>query len=154
MQNPGTPLDRSRVNRRIGLVVGAFGVLITNAPGEQFGRWFPETFDRVLLDAPCSATGVIRRHPEIKWLRRPRQVDTVVKLQSELLDALWPLLAPGGRLLYVTCSLLPVENAQQIDAFVARHADGLDHRLKFLVLKRCHTHALADMLDHGAVPVG
>ena len=79
--------------------------------------WDGRLFDRILLDAPCSAVGVIRRHPDIKVLRRPEDVDRAVGLQSELLHALWPLLAPGGRLLYATCTVLRRENDEQIAAF-------------------------------------
>ena len=78
--------------------------------------WDGERFDAILLDAPCSASGVIRRHPDIKLLRRPTDIDGLAGLQSSLLDALWSLLAPGGRLLYMTCSVLAAEN----DAVVAR----------------------------------
>jgi 16S rRNA (cytosine967-C5)-methyltransferase len=79
--------------------------------------WDGKPFDRILLDAPCSATGVIRRHPDIKVLRRPGDVDAAVALQARLLRALWPLLAPGGLLVYATCSILNRENAVQIGAF-------------------------------------
>jgi 16S rRNA (cytosine967-C5)-methyltransferase len=81
--------------------------------------WDGRPFDRILLDAPCSAVGVIRRHPDIKVLRRPEDVARAVVLQSELLRRLWPLLAPGGRLVYATCSVLRSENDAQIAAFVA-----------------------------------
>ncbi|WP_458023553.1 16S rRNA (cytosine(967)-C(5))-methyltransferase RsmB [Kosakonia sp. BK9b] len=79
-----------------------------------------EKFDRILLDAPCSATGVIRRHPDIKWLRRDRDIPELAKLQSDILDAIWPHLKSGGTLVYATCSILPEENSQQIDAFLKR----------------------------------
>jgi len=81
-------------------------------------------FDRILLDAPCTATGVIRRHPEIKWLRSPGQLDDAVSLQSSLLDRLWPLLTAGGMLLYATCSVLKDENSGQIRQFLERTADA------------------------------
>jgi 16S rRNA (cytosine967-C5)-methyltransferase len=81
--------------------------------------WDGRPFDRILIDAPCSATGVIRRHPDIKVLRRPADVDRAVLLQARLLRALWPLLAPGGRLVYATCSVLNRENEAQIDSFRA-----------------------------------
>jgi 16S rRNA (cytosine967-C5)-methyltransferase len=81
-------------------------------------------FDAILLDAPCSATGIIRRQPDIKWHRRAEDIAALVALQARLLDALWPLLAPGGRLLYATCSLLKDENARQVDAFLARTANA------------------------------
>ena len=78
------------------------------------------TFGQILLDAPCSATGVIRRHPDIKHLRKADDIAALAALQRELLDALWPLLAPGGHLLYVTCSVLREENEAQIKAFLRR----------------------------------
>lgn len=81
-------------------------------------------FDRILLDAPCSATGVIRRHPDIKWLRRDSDIAALVLLQKEILDAIWPLLKPGGTLIYATCSVLPDENHQQVRAFLERHDDA------------------------------
>lgn len=83
-----------------------------------------EQFDRILLDAPCSATGVIRRHPDIKWLRRDRDIQELAQLQSEILDAIWPHLKTGGTLLYATCSVLPEENCQQIAAFLKRTPDA------------------------------
>ncbi|SCC41762.1 16S rRNA (cytosine967-C5)-methyltransferase [Kosakonia oryzendophytica] len=79
-----------------------------------------EQFDRILLDAPCSATGVIRRHPDIKWLRRERDIPELVQLQSEILDAIWPHLKTGGTLVYATCSILPEENSLQVAAFLTR----------------------------------
>ncbi len=87
--------------------------------------WDGQPYDRILLDAPCSATGVIRRHPDIKWLRRPSDIAQLVKTQYELLDALWPMLRPGGRLVYATCSILPAENKEQIESFMQRHGDAV-----------------------------
>lgn len=81
-------------------------------------------FDRILLDAPCSATGVIRRHPDIKWLRRDRDIPELVAVQQRILDAIWPHLKPGGTLLYATCSILPEENHLQVKAFLERHSDA------------------------------
>lgn len=86
--------------------------------------WDGELYDRILLDAPCSATGVIRRHPDIKWLRRAKDISVLAAIQSTLLDALWPLLRPGGRLVYATCSILPEENGQQVTAFCQRQHDA------------------------------
>jgi 16S rRNA (cytosine967-C5)-methyltransferase len=86
--------------------------------------WDGRPFDRILLDAPCSATGVIRRHPDIKSLRRAGDVDELAATQARLLDALWPLLAPGGMLLYATCSVLRRENEQQIERFMQRCDDA------------------------------
>jgi len=81
-------------------------------------------FDRILLDAPCSATGVIRRHPDIKVLRRNSDIKPLQQLQSNILDALWKKLKPSGIMLYATCSILPDENENQIQAFVNRHNDA------------------------------
>ncbi|MBC3253742.1 16S rRNA (cytosine(967)-C(5))-methyltransferase [Serratia fonticola] len=81
-------------------------------------------FDRILLDAPCSATGVIRRHPDIKWLRRDSDIAELAALQSEILQAIWPRLKPGGVMVYATCSILPQENSEQIAAFLQRHGDA------------------------------
>jgi 16S rRNA (cytosine967-C5)-methyltransferase len=86
--------------------------------------WDGKPFQRVLLDAPCSATGVIRRHPDIKWLRRAKDPRVLAGRQAALLRALWPLLAPGGRLLYATCSVLPGENASLVHKFLDEQADA------------------------------
>jgi 16S rRNA (cytosine967-C5)-methyltransferase len=77
-------------------------------------------FDRILLDAPCTASGVVKRHPDVKWLRRESDIAQLAATQSRMLDALWQQLAPGGKLLYATCSVFPQENAQTIDFFLAR----------------------------------
>ncbi|MBO0366728.1 16S rRNA (cytosine(967)-C(5))-methyltransferase RsmB [Pseudomonas putida] len=82
--------------------------------------WDGKTFQRILLDAPCSATGVIRRHPDIKLTRQADDIPALATLQGELLDALWPTLEVGGMLLYATCSSLPTENTEVIEAFLAR----------------------------------
>ncbi|VTR44904.1 SUN protein [Actinobacillus pleuropneumoniae] len=81
-------------------------------------------FDRILLDAPCSATGVIRRHPDIKWLRKENDIAELVALQAKILEALWGRLKPNGVLVYATCSVLPEENGEQITRFVASHSDA------------------------------
>jgi len=92
------------------------------ADARQVGQWWDgRPFDAVLLDAPCSASGVVRRHPDVRWLRRAQDLATLARTQAELLDALWPTVAPGGMLLYVTCSIFRVEGEQQIDAFLQRH---------------------------------
>ena len=87
--------------------------------------WKGEKFHKILLDAPCSATGVIRRHPEIKWLRSREQVEAAVQLQAGLLTALWPLLETGGILVYATCSIFDRENNQQIHRFLEQHTDAV-----------------------------
>ncbi|TYK65812.1 16S rRNA (cytosine(967)-C(5))-methyltransferase RsmB [Colwellia echini] len=86
--------------------------------------WSGELFDRILLDAPCSGTGVIRRHPDIKWLRKADDIDKLVILQQQILDNIWSLLKPGGTLLYVTCSILPEENCQQVSRFLEQNQDA------------------------------
>ena len=92
--------------------------------------WDGRPFDAILLDAPCSASGIVRRHPDIRWLRRSEDIAALGKIQSELLDALWPTLKPGGWLLYATCSVFRTEGEHQIDAFLQRrggsgvHLDG------------------------------
>lgn len=86
--------------------------------------WDGELFERILADVPCSATGVVRRHPDIKWLRRNKDLPAFARQQIEILDALWPLLASGGQLLYATCSVFNQENQDVIDCFVARHAEA------------------------------
>ena len=91
---------------------------------DPHGDWTARPFDRILLDVPCSATGVIRRHPDIKWLRRPEDIAALAATQSRILDAIWPLLRPGGHLLYATCSLLAEENERQVEAFLARRTDA------------------------------
>lgn len=84
---------------------------VKQGDGRYPAQWCGEQqFDRILLDAPCSATGVIRRHPDIKWLRRDRDIAELAQLQAEILDAVWPRLKPGGTLVYATCSVLPEEN--------------------------------------------
>jgi 16S rRNA (cytosine967-C5)-methyltransferase len=93
--------------------------------GREPATWAGDRmFDRILLDAPCSATGVIRRHPDIKWLRRDSDIAELAALQLEILDAIWPRLKNGGVMVYATCSILPEENSEQISAFLARHKDA------------------------------
>lgn len=87
--------------------------------------WDGELFDRILLDAPCSATGIIRRHPDIKWLRKAKDIEILVNLQKQILDAIWPLVKPGGTMLYATCSILPEENHLQIADFLSRTSNAL-----------------------------
>ena len=84
--------------------------------------WDGRPFDAILLDAPCTASGIVRRHPDVRWLRRASDVPTLAALQAKLLDALWPLLKPGGRMLYCTCSVFKAEGQAQIDAFLQRQA--------------------------------
>jgi len=92
--------------------------------GDPDQWWDGVAFDRILLDAPCSATGIIRRQPDIKLLRQAGDIERLVTLQQSLLDTLWSCLAPGGMLLYTTCSILPAENREQIASFIDRHPDA------------------------------
>jgi 16S rRNA (cytosine967-C5)-methyltransferase len=99
---------------------------VLSADAMDTGAWWNGIkFNKILLDAPCSATGVIRRHPEIKWLRSKAQVDAVLQVQAGLLNALWPLLEAGGILVYATCSILKRENSGQIGRFLEQHADAM-----------------------------
>jgi 16S rRNA (cytosine967-C5)-methyltransferase len=97
--------------------------------GDLDAWWDGELFDAVLLDAPCSATGILRRQPDIKWHRRESDLVALTATQDRLLDALWRTLKPGGRLLYATCSILLAENAERIAAFLARTGDAAELQL-------------------------
>lgn len=87
--------------------------------------WDGRPFDRILLDAPCSASGIVRRHPDARWLRRSEDLPGLAGTQADLLEALWQVLAPGGKLLYATCSVFAEENDDVVDAFLARRTDAL-----------------------------
>lgn len=123
-----TALDRSASRlERVGENLERLGLeatLVAADAAEPDAWWDGRPFDRILLDAPCSATGVIRRHPEIKWLRTPEQVRAVQTLQARLLERLWPLLRSDGILVYATCSVLRRENNEIIQAFLAAHDDA------------------------------
>lgn len=100
------------------------GATLVEGDAARAADWWNNTlFDRILVDAPCSATGVIRRHPDIKLLRKPGDIDKLVKLQASILSSVWPLLAPEGMLLYATCSILPQENEQQVRDFIESRDD-------------------------------
>lgn len=95
------------------------------ADATETERWWDgQLFDRILIDAPCSATGVIRRHPDIRWLRRARDIDNNRSVQRHLLESLWPLLKPGGLLVYASCSILHAENRTQARWFLDNHNDA------------------------------
>jgi 16S rRNA (cytosine967-C5)-methyltransferase len=105
--------------------LGLAGKLVTaDAAAQPASWWDGRPFERILLDAPCSATGVIRRHPDIKLHRRAGDIAPLAAMQGSLLARLWPMLAPGGRLLYATCSLLREENEQVVGGFLAAHGDA------------------------------
>jgi 16S rRNA (cytosine967-C5)-methyltransferase len=91
--------------------------------------WDGKQFERILLDAPCSASGIIRRHPDIKVLRQSADIGKLVQRQRDLLEALWPLLKPGGILLYSTCSIFPQENADNIEHFLQKHTDAQEKKI-------------------------
>ncbi|MDF2530412.1 MAG: rsmB [Gammaproteobacteria bacterium] len=93
--------------------------------------WDNKAFDRILIDAPCSATGVIRRHPDIKWLRQPQDIANLAKLQLSILKNLWSMLKPGGILVYATCSVLPDENDQVISQFLKQEPNATALSLEF-----------------------
>jgi 16S rRNA (cytosine967-C5)-methyltransferase len=92
--------------------------------------WDGKQFDRILLDAPCSASGVIRRHPDIKLLRQPTDIKSLVQKQLAILEALWLTLAKGGVLLYATCSIFPAENTGVIKTFLAAHPDASEDKIE------------------------
>jgi 16S rRNA (cytosine967-C5)-methyltransferase len=108
---------------RLGLVRPQVSLLAEDA-GKPSLWWDKRPFDRILLDAPCTASGVVRRHPDGKWLKRAEDMQHLAREQSRLLEALWPLLKSGGKMLYATCSLFKVENSEQMATFLARHADA------------------------------
>ena len=96
------------------------------ADAAQTAEWWDgRPFDAILLDAPCTASGIVRRHPDVRWLRRASDVDQLVAQQRRLLAALWPTLAPGGRLLYCTCSVFCAEGEAQVQSFLQAQADAL-----------------------------
>lgn len=114
-------LDRLDLGRRPGVMA-----TVKVADARDIGSWWDgRPFDRILADVPCTASGVVRRHPDSKWLRRPSDVAGFVRSQTQIVDALWQTLAPGGKMLYCTCSLFAEENGAQITAFANRHDDAL-----------------------------
>lgn len=119
------------------------------ADGRDTAAWWDgQPFQRILLDAPCSATGVIRRHPDIKLTRQPADIPALAQLQGELLDALWPTLQVGGILLYATCSVLPMENSDNIAAFLARTPSARELEINAdFGLKPAHGRQLLPQID-------
>jgi 16S rRNA (cytosine967-C5)-methyltransferase len=108
--------------RRLGLQA----TLVVADAAKPDDWWDGKPFDRILLDAPCSATGVIRRHPDIKLLRRVEDIAALTALQKNILSKIWPLLASGGILLYATCSVLKQENEAQMLEFLSAHNDAIE----------------------------
>ncbi len=123
LDNDANRLERVRDNHeRIGLNA----TIVRGDASKPEEWWDGAPFDAILLDAPCSASGVIRRHPDIKLLRRDTDIEALSALQAEILQALWPLLAPGGRLLYVTCSVFAAENDDVVQAFIEASGDAAE----------------------------
>jgi 16S rRNA (cytosine967-C5)-methyltransferase len=121
----GVDIDPARLERtRLGLERLQLKAELVVADLRTPGALGERRFERILVDAPCSGTGVIRRHPDIRLLRRDSDIAALVQSQARLLDALWPLLAPGGRLVYATCSVLADENDGQVAAFLERRRDA------------------------------
>ena len=104
--------------------LGLSAELVIGDAGQTEGWWDGRPFDRILIDAPCSATGVLRRRPDVRLHRRESDVPALAAQQKRILDALWPLLAPGGRLIYVTCSLLKAENEAVVQALLAARPEA------------------------------
>ncbi len=119
--DPGRAATISENFERLGLAAQ-----VAVADCRQLDLWWDgRPFQRILADVPCSASGVVRRHPDSKWLRRAKDLAGFAAIQAEILDALWRVLAPEGKMLYCTCSLFPQENAEQIARFVLRHDDAV-----------------------------
>ena len=120
-----TRLQRVPQNlQRLGLDSDQVSILAADAANvEQW--WDGKPFDAILADVPCTASGIVRRHPDIRWLRRPQDVAATAALQGSIADALWLTLKPGGYMLYVTCSIFPQEGVEQSKAFLARHPDAV-----------------------------
>lgn len=131
----GDNLDRLGLKARV----------ITADAAAVGGWWDGRPFDAVLLDAPCTASGIVRRHPDVRWLRRPQDIEQLAQQQRRLLAALWPLVRPGGRLLYATCSVFRAEGDDQMRDFAAAHPDAV--RLS------APGHILPGQAPDGAVPI-
>jgi 16S rRNA (cytosine967-C5)-methyltransferase len=121
LDNDAQRLQRVESNlQRLGL----HAQLTTGDAAAPESWWDGKPFDRILADVPCSASGIVRRHVDIKWLRRESDIKAFAGQQAAILDALWRLLAKDGKLLYATCSVFHEENQQQIDRFLKTHADA------------------------------
>ena len=120
--------------------LGMQAELFVGDAAEPQGDWSKRQYDYILLDVPCSATGVIRRHPDIKLLRRMDDIAHLVKLQRRILSSIWPMLKPGGRLLYATCLMLKQENEMQVEWFLSQQKTALELKADTTVecLKRKH----------------
>ncbi len=122
MQRVSENLQRLKLESRTQLIV---------ADARQYKQWWQgDKFDRILIDAPCSASGVIRRHPDIKTLRRESDIEQLLILQAEILSSAWQMLAPGGELLYVTCSVFKDENQNQMARFLTANSDAAEIKIE------------------------
>ena len=134
-------LERVRENHAR---LGVAATIVAGDASKPIEWWDGEPFEAILCDAPCSATGVVRRHPDIKLLRRASDINALSALQGDILDGLWPLLVPGGRLLYVTCSVLAAENDEVVGRFLETHDDALEdavlpnNNIRDLMRKKAH----------------
>ena len=120
------------------LRLGLRAKVVVGDAGHPDDWWDGQLFDRILADVPCTASGVVRRHPDVKWLRRDEDIRKFARTQAALLSALWPLLKPGGKLLYATCSVFPEENDLQISAFNAAFAEAKLLKLEQLLPNQHH----------------
>lgn len=118
------PLRARRIHENLSRLGLSCEVKVSDS-GNVDKWWDGEKFDRILLDAPCTASGIVRRHPDIPWVRRPEDIQNLAKEQNRLLENLWPLLAKGGRLLYAVCSVFPEEGVNQISNFISTHSDAV-----------------------------
>ncbi len=126
----------------------AGGQIIAGDAANLEAWWDGVPFDHVLLDAPCSASGIVRRHPDVRWLRKRSDLATLAEQQSRLLDALWPVLKPGGTLLYITCSVFRAEGAAVIDQFLARTPEAKPLPMRTGCLEFSAERALLPSADH------
>jgi 16S rRNA (cytosine967-C5)-methyltransferase len=111
--------------------------------------WDGRPYDRILADVPCSASGVVRRHPDAKWLRRESDIAGFAETQKTIVDALWRTLAPGGKMLYASCSVFGEENARQVEAFIGRHADARRLPIPGTATRDAQLHHLPDAEHDG-----
>jgi 16S rRNA (cytosine967-C5)-methyltransferase len=118
------PLRCERITQTLSRLGLQARILAADAARPQ-DWWDGQAFDAILLDAPCTASGIVRRHPDVRWLRRASDIDALAQAQTRLLEALWPLLAPGGRLLYCTCSVFRAEGEARIRSFVAHNTEAV-----------------------------
>ncbi|MGQ0599171.1 16S rRNA (cytosine(967)-C(5))-methyltransferase RsmB [Aquabacterium sp.] len=117
------PQRLTRVNETLSRL-GLKATTLAADASQPTAWWDGKPFDAILLDAPCSASGIVRRHPDVRWLRRESDIAALAQTQDAILQALWPLLKPGGHLLYCTCSVFKTEGQDRIDAFLQRNTDA------------------------------